>query len=242
MVELDLSNNNISVLEPKTFTGCRRLQTLSLSHNILTELPAFAFPTLQHLKTIDLSHNRLVSIHKQAFGNLGNSVESIYIHDNRLKTLREQVFIMLNNLKSLQLHSNPWNCDCRLKHFRDWVVEKGLYTYPTSCGEPERLADRLWQDVVPKDFACKPEITVPQSVVFSQPGANVTLSCFIVGNPMPDAKWVLKVSQSILIYTNHFKGTLSVNFVHRFPVYFKLKYISEILVCQPYKQSILQRC
>ena len=45
----------------------------------------------------------------------------------------------------------------------------------------------------PKDFACKPDIRVPQSVVFSQPGANVTLSCFIIGNPMPDAKWVLKV-------------------------------------------------
>jgi len=30
-------------------------------------------------------------------------------------------------------------------------------------------------------------------VVFSQPGANVTLSCFIVGSPMPEAKWVLKV-------------------------------------------------
>ena len=57
-----------------------------------------------------------------------------------------------------------------------------------------RLADKLWQDVDPKDFACKPEIRVPQSVVFSQPGANVTLSCFIIGTPMPDAKWVLKVS------------------------------------------------
>jgi hypothetical protein len=56
-----------------------------------------------------------------------------------------------------------------------------------------RLADKLWQDVDPKDFACKPEIRVPQSVVFSQPGANVTLSCFIIGTPMPDAKWVLKV-------------------------------------------------
>ena len=53
--------------------------------------------------------------------------------------------------------------------------------------------DKLWQDVDPKDFACKPDIRVPQSVVFSQPGANVTLSCFIIGNPMPDAKWVLKV-------------------------------------------------
>jgi hypothetical protein len=80
-----------------------------------------------------------------------------------------------------------------LKNFRDWVVFRGLYTYPTSCAEPERLADKLWQDVDPKDFACKPDIRVPQSVVFSQPGANVTLSCFIIGNPMPDAKWVLKV-------------------------------------------------
>ena len=93
-----------------------------------------------------------------------------------------------------QLHSNPWNCDCHLKNFRDWVVFRGLYTYPTSCAEPERLADKLWQDVDPKDFACKPEIRIPQDVVFSQPGANVTLSCFIIGNPMPDAKWVLKVN------------------------------------------------
>ena len=102
--------------------------------------------------------------------------------------------------KLFQLHSNPWNCDCHLKNFRDWVVFRGLYTYPTSCAEPERLADKLWQDVDPKDFACKPDIQVPQSVVFSQPGANVTLSCFIIGNPMPDAKWVLKVHKIPLLY------------------------------------------
>ena len=125
------------------------------------------------------------------------SLESIYIHNNRLKSVGEAVFLNLNNLKSLQLHSNPWNCDCKLKQFRDWVVSKGLYTYPTACGEPERLADKLWQDVEPEDYACKPEIRVPQAVVFSQPGANVTLGCFIVGNPVPDAKWVLKVGKKI---------------------------------------------
>ncbi len=68
-----------------------------------------------------------------------------------------------------------------------------------------RLADKLWQDVDPKDFACKPEIRVPQSVVFSQPGANVTLSCFIIGTPMPDAKWVLKV-RNVRKYLNVFSG------------------------------------
>ena len=110
-----------------------------------------------------------------------------------------------------QLHSNPWNCDCHLKNFRDWVVFRGLYTYPTSCAEPERLADKLWQDVDPKDFACKPEIRIPQDVVFSQPGANVTLSCFIIGNPMPDAKWVLKVILSYFaVLLQYFCSTFAV--------------------------------
>lgn len=192
LVELDLSNNNLTHLEPETFAGNERLQTLTLSHNNIAQLSPYAFPPAKHLKTIDLSHNKIEEIDRRTFENLGNSVESVFVDNNRLRTLREEVFVPLTNLKSLQLHNNPWTCDCRLKNFRDWVVFRGLYTYPTSCAEPERLADKLWQDVNPKDFACKPEIRVPQSVVFSQPGANVTLSCFIIGSPMPDAKWVLK--------------------------------------------------
>ena len=54
------------------------------------------------------------------------------------------MFLPLTNLKSLQLHSNPWVCDCRLKNFRDWVVERGLDTYSTACVEPERLTDKPW--------------------------------------------------------------------------------------------------
>ncbi len=132
-------------------------------------------------------------IDRKTFSNLGNSVEGINLNHNLLRGLREGMFHPLMNLKSLSLHSNPWACDCRLRTFRDWVVASGLYTYPTVCSEPERLAGRQWDDVEKTDFACKPEIRVPQSVVFSQPGANVTLSCFIVGSPIPDAKWVLKV-------------------------------------------------
>lgn len=197
MVELDLSYNNLTNLEPGTFHGNERLQTLTLAHNDLAALHPFQFPPLKYLKTIDLSHNLLTTIDRKTFSRLGRSVESILINNNELRTLREDVFNPLSNLKSLQLHLNPWLCDCRLKTFRDWVVDSGLYTYPTACVEPERLSEKLWSDVDQKDFACKPEIHVPQSVVFSQPGANVTLSCFIIGSPMPEAKWVLKVSMAI---------------------------------------------
>ena len=89
-------------------------------------------------KTIDFSHNTLTEIYRHTFDNLGNSVESVYINNNQLKSVREEVFVGLANLKSLQLHSNPWACDCNLKNFRDWVVYRGLYTYPTACAEPER--------------------------------------------------------------------------------------------------------
>jgi len=32
--------------------------------------------------------------------------------------MQEEMFVSLSNLKSLELHKNPWRCDCHLKTFR----------------------------------------------------------------------------------------------------------------------------
>ena len=61
--------------------------------------------------------------------------------------------------KSLSGVRNPCRrseiCICNsslfLPSLRDWVVERGLYTYPTACVEPERLADKLWSEVRDSD-------------------------------------------------------------------------------------------
>ena len=39
--------------------------------------------------------------------------------------------------------------------FRDWVVDRGLYNYPTTCKEPERLSEKMWDVVRSSEFACK---------------------------------------------------------------------------------------
>ena len=39
--------------------------------------------------------------------------------------------------------------------YRDWVVDKGLYNYPTTCKDPERLSDKMWDVVQSSEFACK---------------------------------------------------------------------------------------
>ena len=43
----------------------------------------------------------------------------------------------------------------KTRYFSDWVVDKGLYNYPTTCKDPERLSDKMWDVVHSTEFACK---------------------------------------------------------------------------------------
>ena len=47
--------------------------------------------------------SKFYQIQRNTFENLGNSVESLNVDNNRLGTLREEVFLPLTNLKSLQV-------------------------------------------------------------------------------------------------------------------------------------------
>lgn len=191
LVDLDLSRNNITKLKPKTFDGNDGLQAVKFSFNPIGTLVAYQFPPLRNLKVIDVSNCDLELVDPKAFHNLGASVESINLNNNKLKYLEVDSFIALQSLKNLHIHANPWVCDCKLKNFRDWLVRKGLYARPTACNEPTRLHDKMWDDISPGDFACKPEIIVPQKFVFGSPGVNVTLSCYVSGSPPPQVRWVV---------------------------------------------------
>ena len=35
------------------------------------------------------------------------------------------------------------------------MVDRGLYNYPTTCKEPERLSEKMWDVVRSSEFACK---------------------------------------------------------------------------------------
>nr|CAD7411021.1 unnamed protein product [Timema cristinae]CAD7433947.1 unnamed protein product [Timema monikensis] len=188
LIELDLSWNSIHLLHPLTFHDNVRLRQLYLNRNHLYKLEDGLFNNLTFLQTVDVSECRLTYIGQKTFINLPY-LRDLKLNRNNLTNMKLATLEHLNSLRSLVLYSNPWRCDCHLKPFLDWTINKNLYTQPTACAEPEFLANRLWNELTTDDLACKPLINVHYPVVQVSSG-NATLHCQAVGNPVPDIHWV----------------------------------------------------
>ncbi|KAG8212678.1 hypothetical protein J437_LFUL019548 [Ladona fulva] len=189
LVEVDLSENKITSLDPETFSGNDRLRVLILNGNPIRELQRMQFPPLPHLKTLEMRHCLLNYVHRDAFVNLV-ALETLNLANNKLKRLSEAVFLFSVRLKTLSLDGNPWRCDCELRAFRTWILSSKLYSFPLICVEPERLSERHWEETRSLDFACAPEVSLSEAMVQGEVGGNVTLSCLVKGDPEPEVRWL----------------------------------------------------
>ncbi|EZA55253.1 Leucine-rich repeat-containing protein [Ooceraea biroi] len=189
IIEIDLSGNNIQRLHPGTFYETQRLRVLLLNQNKLRVLENDLFFNLTFLQKVALSDNRLERIENRTFRNLP-ALHSLTLDGNNFSTLQLQSFESLPKLGSLELQNNPWNCNCHLKKFRDWTIERKLYTKPTTCQEPPNMAGKMWDEVTSDEFACRPKIVTigPASKVEMGKG-DITLSCKATGIPRPQLSW-----------------------------------------------------
>lgn len=190
LVEVDLSNNEITSLDPETFSGNERLRVLYLSGNPLGQLVEGQFPPLPHLRTLDFESCRLEKINPNAFVNLV-ALESLNLKGNKLANLSEETLMNFAHLKSLALDGNPWKCDCDLRGFRDWFLSSNLRSMSLGCAEPEELRDHLWEDVPSEQFACAPQVYLtPYPQVQAEAGGNVSFGCHVLGDPEPEVTWM----------------------------------------------------
>ncbi|XP_014362004.2 uncharacterized protein LOC106713675 [Papilio machaon] len=189
MIELDMSKNYIRYLHPDTFKGTEKLRLINLNNNYIDKLEEGLFRNLKFLQKVEMSNNRIVRISTKAFINLPQ-LKILRFDGNNLNHMKPETLSSLRNLSGLDLHNNPWKCDCNLQSFRDWVISHNLYTPPTSCAEPASIRDKLWNELDSSNFACRPTILEPLSYsTIKSYDDNVTLICKVVGNPPPDVTW-----------------------------------------------------
>ncbi|XP_037816476.1 leucine-rich repeat neuronal protein 3 [Lucilia sericata] len=192
LVEIDLSDNRIEMLDKDTFMGNDRLRILYLNGNPLKKLVAYQFPVLPHLRTLDLHDCLLSYIDPMALANL-NMLEFLYLKNNLLENLSEYVFQHMTSLKTLVLDENPWQCNCKLRKFRSWYVNSKLYSESLLCKGPPYHKDKTWDSVEEEQFGCSPKVEIfnNEDVQNIEIGSNVTFSCLVYGDPLPQIYWEL---------------------------------------------------
>lgn len=189
LIELDLSNNYLKVLQPGIFTDVLRLRVLILNFNQIERLEDYLFDNHTFFTKLEVKNNQLRYIGQKTFVDVPKLSE-INLESNKLSLLSEESFRGIEKLRSLSLLENPWNCTCELQQFQRFVINKSLYTPPLSCAEPKDLQGKLWSDIAPEKFACRPKILQPTNgAVIEAYNDNVTMMCRMKASPKPEISW-----------------------------------------------------
>ncbi|CAG9572006.1 unnamed protein product [Danaus chrysippus] len=206
MIELDLSKNNLKTLYSDTFKETAKIRWILLNDNQIEKLEDGLFNNLPFLQKVDLSNNRILQIGVKTFMNVPK-LNILRLDGNKLEHLKIDTLSALTSLSNLDVHDNPWRCDCYLQPFRNWVISKNLYTSPISCSEPPKVHGKLWKELDSSDFACRPSIVYPSTkTTLRSSDTNVTLSCLVNGNPLPEVNWVLNAQ--IIDGTYRYQGEI----------------------------------
>ncbi|KFD72619.1 hypothetical protein M514_01740 [Trichuris suis] len=91
--QLNLSGNPLALLENGSLNGLERsLMDLDLSKCMITDFPTASLNTLTSLKTLDLSENRITAIPRNAFSGMSNLVK-VNLENNPIKVIEPGAFV-----------------------------------------------------------------------------------------------------------------------------------------------------
>ncbi|KAH0619390.1 hypothetical protein JD844_015291, partial [Phrynosoma platyrhinos] len=145
--ELILSNNRIKVLPPLEMTFLNELVYLDCSQNFLFFNQEYRFPWVEKLAYLDLSFNKIIHVSpgtfsrltKLLFLNISNNpllstisdqafqfnplLRYVDISDCNMSELSANLFRHQYNLHTLGLKHIPFQCNCDLLEFINWLLK-----------------------------------------------------------------------------------------------------------------------
>lgn len=135
VVSLNLSGNAISTLSRELYLP--NLQKLDLSRNQISLIESDAFYNMTALQKLDLSQNHISNVYKEMFKSLIN-LERLILAQNQISVMASGTFDYLVALKHLDITDNPLVCNCDLLWVSDWVrITRVKLVGNPKCAFPE---------------------------------------------------------------------------------------------------------
>ncbi|XP_074127720.1 protein phosphatase 1 regulatory subunit 29 [Sminthopsis crassicaudata] len=164
LTDLNLTKNEISYIEDGAFLGQANLQVLQLGYNKLSNLTEGMLRGMSRLQFLFVQHNLIEVVTPTAFSECPALI-SIDLSSNRLSRLESTTFVGLSSLMVCELAGNPFNCDCGLYGFLNWLVVFNNVTKNydrLQCESPREFAG--YPLLVPRPHHSRNAITVFQSM------------------------------------------------------------------------------
>ncbi|CAH2267877.1 jg13008 [Pararge aegeria aegeria] len=140
VISLNLSGNVISTLSRELHLP--NLQKLDLSKNQISLIESDAFYNMTSLQRLDLSYNQISNIYKDMFKSLVN-LERFILSQNHISVLSMGTFDYLVGLKQLDITDNPLICDCELLWVGDWARNTSVKLVGSpKCAFPENMVNK----------------------------------------------------------------------------------------------------
>ncbi|XP_045479243.1 lutropin-choriogonadotropic hormone receptor isoform X2 [Harmonia axyridis] len=104
--ELILSDNKLDFIHPRTFIKNTLLKRLLLQNCDLSEIPKEALKPLKKLQTMNIGHNTITVLQKDAFPDEMKNLLVLLLKRNQIAEISENAFVKLTSLKVLELDDN----------------------------------------------------------------------------------------------------------------------------------------
>ncbi|NXO62284.1 LRR70 protein, partial [Phainopepla nitens] len=138
---LSLKNIKLKCVAVNGFFGLNNLSQLILSYNDLENINSSTFTLLNNLMYLRLDKNKIASIGDGTFEKMGQSLKVLSLAFNNITELQPEVLKPLVSLTHLQVHSNPWNCSCKMMALLNWLASSSV-SAKIRCQNPQNMHGR----------------------------------------------------------------------------------------------------